>query len=70
MKQVSNVAGDHSSASENPVFDFITPWEGQVPAGSDANVLGQLTDVRFSVSDIPEFARRSLCLSEASPYRC
>ena len=49
--------GSNSLASENPVFDFLTPWEGQVPAGFDANVLGQLTDVRFSVSDIPEFAR-------------
>jgi len=67
MKQVSNLLAVNGLASENPGFDFITPWEGQVPAGFDANVLGQLTDVRFSVSDIPEFARVDRFVSPRPP---
>ena len=66
-KQVKQCDEVDSLASENPMFDFITPWEGQVPAGFDANVLGQLTDVRFSVSDIPEFARVDRFVSPKPP---
>ena len=66
-KQVKQCDEVDSLASENPMFDFITPWEGQVPAGFDANVLGQLTDVRFSVSEIPEFARVDRLVSPKPP---
>jgi hypothetical protein len=66
-KQVKQCAEVDSLASENPMFNFITPWEGQVPAGFDANVLGQLTDVRFSVSEIPEFARVDRLVSPKPP---
>jgi FkbM family methyltransferase len=59
--------GSNSLPSENPAFDFLTPWEGQVPAGFDANVLGQLTDFRFSVSDIPEFGRFDRYISPRPP---
>ena len=54
-------------APENPLFSLLTPWEGRVPAGFVANVLGQLTDLRFLVSDIPEFARADRYASPGPP---